>query len=309
MALTSNPARITALGLSVESDFPIRYLPPSTSPTPDVRFRQVAEVPDPASQAAGDFTKWYREDGIRYVAKRVGEFHVSVDGREANYALYPEAKRNDLEYVLTGPVLSMAAQAQGAVLLHAAAINVGGRAVAFAAPRGSGKSTLAGYFHSRGFEVLADDVVPLRTSGGQVLARPSVPWIKLGPDALRALDRDASDLEEIRTGSQKRRLLLGQSAPSPRSELPLSCVYILRPGQSCTSVRITVLDAATATLSILKNMWGVETMFGERMVPALEAAARLAELVPTKEVAYFRSFAGLADVADAVVADASPGQA
>ena len=72
-------------------------------------------------------------DGLRVVVGEVGEFRISSDGSAIEFALVPNALPSDVQYVVTGPVLSLALQLRGEPLLHAAGILVDGCSIALAA--------------------------------------------------------------------------------------------------------------------------------------------------------------------------------
>jgi len=86
----------------------------------------------------------------------------------------------DVRLFLLGPVFGALCQQRGLLPLHASAIAVEGRCVAFAGRSRAGKSTLAGFFSTRGYDVLADDMcVVSRRAAGPPLAWPSAPKLKL----------------------------------------------------------------------------------------------------------------------------------
>lgn len=83
---------------------------------------------------------------------------------------------------LLGPVLTLALALDGVFCLHASAVALGGRTVAFVGDSGSGKSTLAAYFEhgvAGPWRHVADDILPIEGVGGGVLARPHFPQLKM----------------------------------------------------------------------------------------------------------------------------------
>src|SRR5579862_2093768 len=85
--------------------------------------------------AGGDFLRMDYSDGVRFW----------IDRRYANiWCKFPETLTlADAAVYLLGPVLGLLLRLRGVVCLHASAVSLGGRAVAFAGPAGAGKSTTA----------------------------------------------------------------------------------------------------------------------------------------------------------------------
>lgn len=82
---------------------------------------------------------------------------------------------DDLAAYALGPLLALALHLRGAVLIHASAVEVGGRAILFAGQSGSGKSTTAAMLHGRGHRVLADDTTEIAAG----VARASIPALRI----------------------------------------------------------------------------------------------------------------------------------
>ncbi|MBX9635604.1 MAG: hypothetical protein K2X44_11540, partial [Magnetospirillum sp.] len=77
---------------------------------------------------------------------------------------------------------------RNALALHAAVIEVNGRAIALCGASGAGKSTLATLLVSRGHALLTDDVaIAPRALSGPVMVQPGFPHIKITETAAHAL--------------------------------------------------------------------------------------------------------------------------
>ncbi|MEW6428711.1 MAG: hypothetical protein AB1568_11830 [Thermodesulfobacteriota bacterium] len=70
--------------------------------------------------------------------------------------------------------LSLLAE-RGGLLLHACGVLAAGRVLLFAGPSGAGKSTMARLWRHRGYDILSDDRIILRTGNGSVTAL-GTPW-------------------------------------------------------------------------------------------------------------------------------------
>src|SRR5687767_37791 len=70
----------------------------------------------------------------------------------------PAVPEQNLRLYLLGSAFGALLHQRGLLPLHANAVEIDGKAVAFMGASGEGKSTLAAWFHDRGFNIIADDV-------------------------------------------------------------------------------------------------------------------------------------------------------
>lgn len=95
-----------------------------------------------------------------------------------------EEFRDEFELYLRGTVFGAVAWINGFCPLHASAVVLGGRAIAFTADSGEGKSTLAAALSSRpGFTHMCDDTLVLDVRADGILAMPDGKPLKLWDDA------------------------------------------------------------------------------------------------------------------------------
>ena len=161
-----------------------------------------------------------------------------------------EVPARNLRLFLLGSAFGALLHQRGMLPLHANAIEIEGRAVAFMGESGSGKSTLAAWFHDRGYKVLTDDVCVVGFDAeGMPHAYPGLPRLRLWHDAIRTLGRDASDYQRSYVGPDEE--LEKFDVPIDRSDLasepvPLAAVYLLHRGDDFSVEQLTGLEAATA---------------------------------------------------------------
>jgi hypothetical protein len=138
--------------------------------------------------------------------------------------------------------------------LHANAVVVEGRAIGFMGHPGAGKSTLAAWFHDRGFDVLADDVcVVTRGAGGQPLAHPGIPRLRLWREALEAGGRDASSYERSFDDMDKYTVPTDLDRMLPA--VPLSHLYVLEKAGEEDSPLVTRLEGSAAVEAMIANTY------------------------------------------------------
>jgi hypothetical protein len=129
---------------------------------------------------------------------------------------------------LLGTAMSVLLQQRGFLVLHASAVVIAGKAVAFMGYSGAGKSTTASAFVNQGYALLTDDVLAIQLSQGYPEVVPSYPTIKLLPDAVEALGYQVDEFPLLNRLSSKR-IQHVESVPLKVS-YPLQKIYILALG-------------------------------------------------------------------------------
>lgn len=125
-----------------------------------------------------------------------------------------------LRMVLLGSVSMLLANSFQLLSLHAACVVVNDKAVLFCAKSGRGKSSLAAYFYSKGYVVLADDVINVQLmDSGKLYAFPSVPRIKLSEEALIKIGKTKEGLLAIPAAVTKYSLPMDFSSLKEKYEI------------------------------------------------------------------------------------------
>jgi hypothetical protein len=228
----------SAFGLTIEAEEPIESVPGALGravrrttwrrlgdrePRPwasaetlvDLRHPDGAAFMSVERDAAGSF---------RVTAPGFGEHFVASDGAAIESRL-SDLAQDRWQRLFFAQVVPLAAVAQGLDLLHASAIELGGRAVAFTGAPGSGKTSLAAQLVARGHGFVTDDVLAVETDGATLAAYPGPALLHLDPreldprvgDRLHALGPSADDPVKLRV----------RTTPVARS-LPLAAVVFVR---------------------------------------------------------------------------------
>src|SRR5580692_542597 len=155
-------------GISVRSEIPLGFPEQPRAEPADVtlfsRPRQWFTEVTAGLARDGPTDGWYERassaDGSEYLRwPNLFEFMVSHDGRSVACGLLDRASLESFQTYLLGQVLSFALVRQGCEPLHATAVVVEGKAVAFLGESGYGKSTLAAAFLQHGHHILTDDLL------------------------------------------------------------------------------------------------------------------------------------------------------
>lgn len=173
-------------------------------------------------------------------------------GTEITIEPSPGASDRNLRLFLLGSAFAAILHQRGLLPLHANAVEIDGRAVAFMGHSGAGKSTLAAWFHDRGFKVLADDVCVIGAEHGRVVAHAGIPRLRLWKDALELTGRTHAEYEASFDDADKYNVPT-QSRPTSES-IELSHVYLLAKEDSGAAA-ITRLEGIAAVDALVANTY------------------------------------------------------
>ncbi len=167
----------TAYGLGISSEIPLPGLPSDDDSTSgDIHVRRASvELPADAD-TTGDHCVYATSTEAYYAIEGVGIVHVER-GRTVSVDPAPDASPARLQFIILGTALGMLLYQRGSLVLHACAVTIGNRVIAFLGGTGAGKSTLGAAFHAHGHGVVADDVV--------AIPDPSDPLVPPGPLLLK----------------------------------------------------------------------------------------------------------------------------
>jgi hypothetical protein len=160
-----------------------------------------------------------------------------------------------LSPTILGSAMSVVLQQRGLLVLHASSVVINNRAVAFMGGAGWGKSTLAEAFHIKGYPVLTDDVLAVRTDMNYPIALPAFPQFKLLPEAAVALGHDTDSLSPLFPNAIK--LSYRFSHGFHQESVPLERIYLLAKGNQHG---ITRLKQQEAFVELVRHTRGVSLL-------------------------------------------------
>jgi hypothetical protein len=287
-------------GFHVRSSLPFTYL--RQGGTDDVL--DVVELELRVTPTADPVMEWLpREDrelhariyadGDRYHlwTDREGWFSIDPPGRAITVPPVPDPIR--LEERLWGFPALLCYLARGELPLHAAAVDVGGSAILFAAPGHFGKTTLAAAFHMAGHRVLADDISCCRLEPvPSILPGPSV--LRMRRDSYERLDPSGAEITADHPG--RVHLALNAERRGDGAPVPLRGIVFLRTGEP---VRTQVV----ATGRSLPDLWALSLKLPSDADRArcFQATAALAGSVPVWNLYRPLEFEGLPRIVERVI--------
>jgi hypothetical protein len=269
-------ARYELFGLLFESEIALTGVPGSPrTGLVDVVVR-LGAIPQAAAKSEGYVLV---EGGALLNVAEVGRYLVRPG--EVVVEPAPGVSERNVRLYLLGSAMGALLHLRGLLPLHANAVDLGGRAVAFSGHSGAGKSTLAAWFHDRKYPILADDVCVLSfDAAGAPLAWPGIPRLRLWREALEASGRQAGEFERSFDDTEK------YDVPT-RSEgdagpLPISAIYLLgRSDEDGPVGEISPLRGVEAVEALVSNTYrGAFVGTIGQTAAHLATCVRLARTVP-----------------------------
>jgi hypothetical protein len=241
----------SVFGLVIRSEFPFgsAFAQVEATEAADVEIR-LGRIDLPEAEGSGYSIA---PAGTLLTVPKVGRFLVS-GGSEILVDPEPAASERNVRIFLLGSAIGALLHQRGLLPLHANAIDIGGRAVAFSGHSGAGKSTIAAWFHDRGYPILADDVCVIGfDQSGRALAYPGIPRLRLWREALEASGRDAGAYD--RSFDDMEKYDVPTASDSRLEPIPLAAIYLLRKAQEDGDAAIERLTGVEAVETLVSNTY------------------------------------------------------
>lgn len=262
--------------------------------------RYVNESGEPSHRA------WRVGDGsfLRLSYSNGMQFWLNNQGSEV-WADWPETSSiQDTASYLLGPVLGVLLRLRGTVCIHASAVAVANRVVAFVGPAGAGKSTTAAIFARRGCAVLSDDIVALVDEGRTISVLPAYPHLCLWPDSVNKLYGSADYLPRFVSNWEKRYLALDRDELKfERRTLQLGTIYLLENRAASSEARIECASLQTAFMALVANSYATHILDPQMRAKEFDVFGRLVPLVPIRYLRAPRNANRFQDLYDCVCRD------
>lgn len=173
------------------------------------------------------------------------EVRLSPTLRDGECHMDPEADADLAAILLSGTMLAFVLALSGRCVLHASAVEVNGRGLAFVGHSGVGKSTLTVATCSAGARLITEDVL-VATPGDEPACLPGNCDIRVREKAYSLLD--GVDWPTTTTGDHRR------AVRPPFTELdhvPLDTIIIPRPSRRAKSLTVEQLPPSQAAMRLI----------------------------------------------------------
>lgn len=207
-------------------------------------------------------------------------------GRDNIWASWPGhlSLENTVSYLM-GPVLGLLLRLRGVICLHASAVAIEDRGVAFVGSAGAGKSTTAAAFSKLGYAVLSDDIVALEEKDDAFYVVAGHPQICLWPESVKMIYGSEEALPRFNPGWEKRRLGLGDQGTRFESRaLPLQVIYVLGDRRPDAAPSVEAMRSQAALLDLVANTYANKILDREMRAREFDVLGQLATAVPIRRV-------------------------
>jgi hypothetical protein len=246
-------------GLRVRSPLPLSA--PIVSGPADVEVIEGAVRPVPYERPSAEVLAERVVDGVAwYTFARCGETVIGrlyrladfvIDGgsRKVVFHRDPACDPEVVAILLAGTVTAYLLSAGGGLVLHASAVEVDGRALAFVGFSGQGKTTVATLLSTNGLPLVTDDLLPVNSHDGEVTCVPGGIELRVREKSQEVADWLSSDVPRRRTVDER----LAVAVPVTDAErLALATVVIPWPDRQSTEVIARVLSPGEAAMSLAR---------------------------------------------------------
>ncbi|MFZ2473165.1 MAG: hypothetical protein WAW52_14640 [Methanothrix sp.] len=247
--LNITPYLYNAYGLNIYSEFPLSEFAGGCG-RPDAFIRKGKIYAMPPRDAFCADTSWTTgKEAYRFVAN-AGAFLIR-EGKEIIVDPVSEADENYICRILLGLGLSILLHQRGFLVLHGSAISLKSRAKVFLGPSGSGKSTIVAALCDR-YPLVADDLVAIKASAGDIKVYPAISNLKLFPDSALSTGYDLSALPKISPEEEKR--VAQPKGGCCIEPLPLGTIYFLKEGEK---LQITSFRKKESMMELVRSTFSI----------------------------------------------------
>ncbi|MBE0696051.1 MAG: hypothetical protein IH586_03925, partial [Anaerolineaceae bacterium] len=238
----------TAFRLNIQSDFLLPELIPGTS-APDIFIRRgslgnAPIEPGPIQCLRADQNEALLTWGQVGLALIRGGTEVVLDPA-------PGVHEDAIRLFICGAILGVLLHQRGMTVLHASAVSIQGKVVAFIGDKSAGKSSTAAALCARGHPLVTDDLLAIHYDpSGKPFVLFSYPQLKIWPDTAETLGMEPGSMARIRPDIEKR--TFQSDLLDPQLEYPLHCVYVLGIGDT---TEIFPLPPQAALFSLVRNIY------------------------------------------------------
>jgi hypothetical protein len=207
-----------------------------------------------------------------------GSAQFVIDRGANTITVHPESAegRRIVPVLLGTNVLAHVLAREGELVLHASAVELGGRALAIVGGVGAGKSTLAALLCGAGARLVSDDMLRVDLSEGAPSCFRGTGVVRLRP-AAASLASEIAGAEVIETADGRVGVI---PAPAPSDRPPLGAVLVPAPSREAAELEVVRLGDPEALVELLRYPRLIAWRTSGPIRAHFDGAARLAQSLP-----------------------------
>jgi hypothetical protein len=188
----------------------------------------------------------------------------------------------DIASFLPGPALALALHMKSTFLLHAGAVDIGGRAGLIMGPSGAGKSTTIAALIRRGLPLISDDLAVVTDHQDRPAVHKGPRRLRLYAASARAAGWEGALPRLFRHPAlDDKRYLVVPDGPAPDETSPIGAIFVLRPrDRAGSAIKVERLAASEALRPLLANLYCARFLDRRRAARTASRCAGLAARVP-----------------------------
>lgn len=236
---------------------------------------KVALGPSPVTKSEGRNVFEHSVESSLIGIPDVADFEVS---RGQQIRVWPAAgtTQKEIEIFLFGPVWAALCHQRGLLPLHASAIVTNGGITAFAGHCGTGKSTIAACMGSLGYELVADDILPVSFNQNSLPgAWPYLRRLKLQNASITGLS--LTPIEPVSEVLDKAKYFVRPNQAADDNWRRLERLYVLEVDPTTSTVSIDPISGLEAVRTLIDQTYHFQFILGSgRFRDHLSFCTRLA---------------------------------
>jgi hypothetical protein len=263
---TRAPHRYLLCGWHTHSEIPLTGVPTSKNDRGNLDVKiELATGDSPMTKSTGQsFFRHTMECSLIRI-EDVADFEIT-GGQQIRVWPVAGAKQKDIEIFLFGPAWATLCHQRGILPLHASAIvtEMGG-VMAFAGPSGVGKSTTAALLNSLGYQLVTDDILPVRFDQNAIPgAWPYLRRLKLHREPIAELA--FTSRETVSEALDKEKYFVYPKHAADDQWSRLERVYLLEIDPTCPRVSIDRIIGAEAVGALIDQTYHFKFILGSGRV-------------------------------------------
>jgi hypothetical protein len=269
-------------GLNIQSEIELPELLPSTNNEVDVIIK-TGQVPSELTNCLKKgVTYEIGANEFLFEIFDVARFYIT-NGEQIIVEPKEESTPDDIRLFLLGTCLGAILHQRQILPVHASAIVHNGEAVLFMGATGTGKSTIATAFRLKGYDMITDDVCPVRIIDGKPFAIPGYPQSKLCEDTMDSLSLDKAQYKLVREGIGKRAVRFQNRFST--NPIKIKAIYLLKIDDTIKDIQLVALMNSDKFLALKNNVYRNHILEGmKQQLQLLNVAGIIANNAIIKEV-------------------------